>query len=266
MAWYRGSKSERVREYRAKQRQKALLTSAGVLGVAGGLARAPWAAKHAVRAAGKVSPQVARGVARVPASARTRLADVEAKGTAASVPLAIGSGALGSTSSLVYAGRLKREAKKEGQKLGIDKSLAELAVVAKRAGEPEVSWRAGMSARNPRNNTWREEVSPAAVAAHDKALPPYAQRYARQGLAGMGVAAGLGTVAYGAGRSAIRSAATGGGRAKVAAKGSLAALSGLASVPAAAYAGERGMKAQRIEGMRRAIRARGHQRRLDAVG
>lgn len=267
MSWYRQRRDEKVADYRAKRRQKNLLTAAGVMGVAGGLARAPWAAKHAVRAAGKVSPRVARGVGRVPAGTRTRLAAIESGATRASTPLAIASGATGSLSSLTYAGRLKRETKKEGEKLGIEK--ASLADIAKRAKQEPPSDVAMRRARDTRDESWRKRVSPGAQVAHDTTLPPYKTRYAGQAAAGAGAAAlGVGAAGLG-GRSLARNlirANRANGRLAPIAAGTAATLGGLGVAGVGGgYAVNRMRGYSGISAKQRAIRARGHQRDLDAV-
>jgi hypothetical protein len=335
VSWYRERRDERVSDYRSKKRQKQLLTGAGILGLAGGLARAPWAAKHAVRAAGKASPRVARRVARVSGGTRTRLASIERQATAASTPLAITSGATGSVSSLNFAGRLKRETKKEGQKLGIEKSavdpgvmrslraarsapgparradiahgvlvrqqrLADIArgprraapttakqrptareqrlrdiaawsarsPVTKRAKEPEVGPVARRRAQDTGDDAWRASVSQNALAAHDRALPPYKQRHERRAMAGAGTAVlGAGTAGLagrrlknllGASRSSNKLAPVAAYSALTA--GGLGAAGVGTSVAASGVKGARG-----ISDKQRAIRARGHQRGLDAV-
>jgi hypothetical protein len=248
VAWYRSSRDERERSYRDKQRQRALLTAAGVAGVAGGLARAPWAAKHAVRAAGKLSPRVGRGMARIPANTRTRLADIENKATRASVPLAIGSGATGSASSLIYAGRLKRETKKEGQKLGLEPASKSLSQIAKA------------------DDRWRSHVSPEAIKAHDETLPGYQRRSARDvaanaALTGVGGAGAVkGYKAYTSGASRLM-ARTPGGVPRMAAGLGLSGLAGLAIGHGATGAVDHVGRIKDNQTRRAKIRARGHERR-----
>lgn len=266
VSWYqRQRRTERVEDYRAKRKQKNLLAAAGVLGVAGGLARAPWAAKHAVRAAGKVSPRVGRGVARVPG--RARLAAVERQATSASTPLAIASGATGSLSSLTYAGRLKRETQKEGKKLGIEK--ASLAEIRKRASEPQVGAVARRRARDARDESWRAQVSAGAQGAHDRALPPYKQRHQRRAMTGAGTAAlGVGAAGLG-GRVALRNvirATKAKGRLAPIAAGTALTAGGLGAAGVGTGVAVQGVRrAHGITQKQRAIRGRGHQRALDAV-
>jgi hypothetical protein len=260
MAWYRQNRDDQVADYRAKQRQKVLLTGAGVLGLAGGLARAPWAAKHAVRAAQRAGPRVGVRVPQVSPRTRTRLADIERTATETSMPLAIASGALGSLSSLTYANRLKRETKTEGEKLGLVKNHVE-------PDQPPRDRQRLVAARERANDDlWRQYVSADARNAHDEVLPTYSRRYGRQALAGTGVGVAGGVTGLAAGRAAVRARRAGAGTGKVGALSALAAL-GAGSTLAGGVATSRALRrGAEIEASRRAIRARGYQRALDAVG